>query len=279
MKLLSFFSLLLCAASTFAHPPVGIVCDSKGNIFYSDLTHVWKIEPSGRKTIAVPNVHTHELYIDRNDNLYGQQSVYSGEGTNKWYHAIWRLSNSKLDTIVPMREGFYIENYSFSRDSAGNMYWIRHLPGKWSFMKTTPQRLTSTITDGDFEKVQWIHPANGKLFYVRLGSIYSLDHSGTTRLVAAKLGGDNGHHSVFGLWSDNAGNLYVANTAKRVIQKISQDNVISVVHTSGEGWSPTGGTFDNKGILWVLETNKNNEVRATKTSFGIGRGNLADRTK
>jgi hypothetical protein len=266
MKFLFFLSLLLVVARAIAHPPVGIVCDSKGNIYYSDLEHVWKLEPSGRKTIAVRNVHTHELYIDVNDNLYGQHSVYSGETSNKWYYSIWRLSNSRLDTIVPLREGFYIENYSFARDSAGNMYWIRHLPHKWTFMKTTPQGATETIADGDFEKVQWIHPAKGKVYYVNLGSIYSMDKAGTVKVVAAKLTEHNDHNSLFGLWSDNAGNLYVANRSKRVVQKISEDGNICVVYKSGEDRYPTGGTFDKNGNMWVLEADKNNQITVTKSS-------------
>jgi hypothetical protein len=46
--------------------------DSRGNFFYTDLSHVWKIAPSGAKSIALRGVHTHELYLDREDNLYGE---------------------------------------------------------------------------------------------------------------------------------------------------------------------------------------------------------------
>ncbi len=55
--------LFLLTASVSGHPGVGIVMDSRGNIFYTDLKQVWKISPEGRKSIAVANVHTHELYL------------------------------------------------------------------------------------------------------------------------------------------------------------------------------------------------------------------------
>jgi hypothetical protein len=60
---LTAFGLLWGTAA--AHPGIGIVMDSRGNVFYTDLSHVWKVEPGGAKSIAVRGVHTHELYIDR----------------------------------------------------------------------------------------------------------------------------------------------------------------------------------------------------------------------
>ena len=58
-----------------AHPGIGIVKDSKGSIYYTDLKQVWKIT-NGNKTVVVPNVHTHELYVDKNDDLYGEGGYY-----------------------------------------------------------------------------------------------------------------------------------------------------------------------------------------------------------
>lgn len=73
MKQLYFFALgLLFAVGTTAHPGIGIVCDSRGNIFYSDLENSWKTGPDGNSTIVVHNVHSHELSLDAGDNLYGE---------------------------------------------------------------------------------------------------------------------------------------------------------------------------------------------------------------
>ena len=65
--------LLAAAAGALAHPGWGIVVDSKGNVFYTDLAQVWKVEPSGRRSVAVPRVHTHELYLDAHDHLFGER--------------------------------------------------------------------------------------------------------------------------------------------------------------------------------------------------------------
>jgi len=40
--------LFLISVLGIAHPGIGIVKDSKGNIFYTDLKQVWKISPDGK---------------------------------------------------------------------------------------------------------------------------------------------------------------------------------------------------------------------------------------
>lgn len=103
---LILFSTLISSFS-IAHPGVGIVQDSKGNIFYTDLKHVWKIQTDGKKSIAVQNVHTHELFMDEHDNLFGEHLWYEGEETDKWGHYVWRLSaDGKFEKIIPDSEGF-----------------------------------------------------------------------------------------------------------------------------------------------------------------------------
>ena len=55
--------LFLVSISGLAHPGIGIVKDSKGNIFYTDLKQVWKIDYNEKKTAVVNDVHTHELNL------------------------------------------------------------------------------------------------------------------------------------------------------------------------------------------------------------------------
>ena len=114
--------ILLFAATAAAHPSVSVVIDRQGNAYYSDLKQVWKVAPDGTKTVAVPGVHTHELYLDPQGNLYGEHLWYEGERTDKWGHYVWRRSpDGQVVKVIPNTEGF-LENYSFVRDAAGNMY-------------------------------------------------------------------------------------------------------------------------------------------------------------
>ena len=85
-------SFVLGGFAALGHPGIGVVMDKRGNVFYSDLAQVWRISPDGQKKVVVPNVHTHELGMDDQGNLYGEDSHYSGEATNKWDHSYWKLS-------------------------------------------------------------------------------------------------------------------------------------------------------------------------------------------
>ncbi len=264
--------LSVCCA---AHPGIGLVKDSKGNIYYTDLKQVWRIAPDGKKTIVVQGVHTHELYMDEKENLYGQQSTYSGEATNKWYHYIWRLNTKgKLDTIIPLTEGFYIEDFSFIWDKKGNRYWIQH----WKedrLMKTACNGKTTVIATGDFKLVQWMHILNDVLYFIRYDTVFKVEN-GITKVVAADLcSKEKAHNSLFALWSDARNNLYVANFCKRKIQQITPAGAIKDYYQSPKGWSPSSGLFDNSGNFWVMEYDSKNEVRVRKvkdTAIGNKQG-------
>ncbi len=122
MKNLLLFIILL-PLSGWAHPGIGIVKDSKGNIYYTDLKQVWKVR-NGNKTVVVPNVHTHELYVDRNDNLYGEGGYYDGKA-NKFYHYLWMYHPSgQIDTVIKMKEAYVHQDFSLARDKKGNEYYM-----------------------------------------------------------------------------------------------------------------------------------------------------------
>src|SRR5574341_836477 len=110
-RLLGLAIFLLLTPSVSAHPGIGLVMDSRGNVFYTDLKQVWKISPEGKKSIAVHNVHTHELYIDADDCLYGEQLWSEDGATNKWRHYVWKLhTDGTLEQVIKPREGFRV-NY------------------------------------------------------------------------------------------------------------------------------------------------------------------------
>ena len=118
--LLGTVVLLLSASTLQPHPGVSIVQDSHRNVFFTDLKQVWKIAPDGAKSVAVANVHTHELYLDAEDNLYGEHLW--GEG-GAWRHRVWCLKrNGAMIDIIPVRDGYPMD-YGLVRDGAGNTYW------------------------------------------------------------------------------------------------------------------------------------------------------------
>lgn len=161
LLLLLLLAMPLSLAS--AHPGVGLVRDRLGNVFYTDLVHVWRITPAGQKSIVVRNVHTHELAVDSLGNVYGEDSRYlgSGEGDDRYRHRIWRRSpNGRITYIVPWRTGFWPE-YGFVRDRSGAMYWIKCPAQRCSIHRRTASpaaaaRTTIVATPGQFTRpINW----------------------------------------------------------------------------------------------------------------------------
>jgi len=259
----------MITASVSAHPGIGIVMDSRGNVFYTDLKQVWKISPEGKKSVAVRNVHTHELYIDAEDNLYGEHLWYEGEATDKWGHYVWKLrADGTLEQVNTPCEGF-LKNYSFVRDRAGNMYWAdRGTPT--IIRKRTPD---GTITDfcktHDFRDVRWMTcSADGIVYLIDDGDLCRIASDGTVTTIARNLSerslaqffvGDQ--HRLMGLWLDQDENVYVAVYSGRLVKKVNRDGKVTVVARSNLPWSPTGGLVASNGDLYLLEYSMNNAAR------------------
>jgi hypothetical protein len=270
-KLLCIFILLSACAIVEAHPSVGIALDSRGNLFYSDLNQVWKIAPDGKKSVAVPNVHSHELYIDAEDNLYGEHLWYEGDATKKWGHRVWCLKrDGTIVDVIPAREGF-LRDYSFVRDRAGNMYWADR--GAQTFIKKrSPDGKITTHASADFRSVSWLTAtAGGALFLMDKGDLRRVAPDGKATTLASKLSGhkpapagvsDLNYH--MGLWTDGEGNVYVAIGRERLAVKVRADGGSEVFAQSSGDWAPSGGVFDRDGNLWLLEYSSTNEMRARR---------------
>ncbi len=274
-KILCLAAVLLTGATAFAHPGIGIVMDSRGNVFYTDLKQIWKISPDGKKIIAVPNVHTHELYIDAQDNLYGEHLWYEGEAIDKWGHRVWCLkADGTLLQIIPPREGFRedYKDFFFVRDLAGNMYWAdRGQP--LVIRKRTPD---GTIMDlcktHDFREVRWMTvSAEGTVYLTDDDKLRRITSDGEVSTIARdlkersffeRIWGDQ--HNLMGLWLDAKDNVYITVNSARKVKRVSRDGKVEVVARSSAPWSPTGGFVAPNGDLWLLEYGGNFTARARR---------------
>lgn len=270
----------LCVAIVFfavlatAHPGIGVVVDSRGNIFYTDLKHVWKIDPQGKQSIAVPNVHTHELYLDAVGNLFGEHLWYEGDRTGKWGHRVWRLSASgELADVIPATEGF-LTRYSFVRDAAGNMY--RAGPADCSAAETSKRTAVCRISnDGamtriagpaGFADIRWMAVSpEGTVYLIDSGRLWRVKVGGAAQMVAAnlvshrspigKLTGltDGDRHALMGLWPDTNGDVYVASYAGGRVLKVAPNGTVSVFYRASGVWAPAGVTVTKNEVV-VLES-------------------------
>ena len=274
MKPISFLFAFIISLVTAAHPGVGIVQDSKGNVYYTDLAQVWKISPEGKQSIVVAHVHTHELYMDESDNLFGEHLWYNGEQKNTWGYYVWRLSAAgKLEKVIPDTEGFR-ETYSFVRDHFGQMYWADRTNACQTVVRQNADHSTSTMGNHCFENIRKIESLpDGSVVLVDFQDVKKIDKQGRLTTVASKIADKawtkstiSNQNSVMSVWSDARGNLYTAVSSLRSIKKFGFDGMEEVVFKSSFPWSPSGGMVDAKGNLWILECSMTNAVRVQRLS-------------
>jgi hypothetical protein len=268
--------LFLISFTIAAHPGIGIVKDSKGNIYYTDLKQVWKISSDGSKSKVVTGVHTHELYIDEQDNLYGEHLWYNGEAQNTWGHYAWCLkSNGELVKEIKPTEGF-LTNYSFVRDSSGNMYWVERFTTS-RIMKKSKNGVITKIAEGKFGFIGWLFASkNGSLYFTENNKLHKLstdNRSGCYRIetLAENIGSRSADFTVmghnydsYGIWTDASENIYLAMIDSKKVIRIGTDGKSETIPGTNSLWTVCSGVFDDNGNMWVLENSPTNEVRARK---------------
>jgi hypothetical protein len=261
MRAAILFFLLFACVPVLGHPPVSVVLDSKGNAYYSDLNAVWQVAPNGAKRIVVPDVHTHELYLDAHDNLYGEHLWYEGERTDKWGHYVWKRDAAGRVTIVKPRTEGFLTNYSFVRDRAGNMYWAS-LDRK-SVMKG------GRVHARGFRDIRWMNAmADGTVVLVDAGDVVRIAPDGRAVRLARDIAKTTllrphvpDRHAIMGIWFDRSGNVYVAHAAQGEVKRITPGGRVTVVAKSPLPWSPCGGAIAPNGELVLLEYDVRNAVR------------------
>lgn len=269
-----FFLLLLLPLIGQAHPGIGIVKDSKGNIYYTDLKQVWRIT-KGNKTVIVPNVHTHELYVDQNDHLYGEGGYYDDKAV-KFYHYLWMYRpNGQIDTVIGMKEAYVLQDFSLARDRKGNQYYIKRflIPHTDTnhIYQVSPEGKETIFATGNFKNVNWLHPQDdGCLFYVSDNAIYKVDTLGNIRLVKKHVGNtkpslrfSGNNIMIWGVWQDNAKNIYAAVFSDQTVKRIDAAGNMTDIYKSKGNWAPLHGVYDSDNNLWVLESSDKNDVRVT----------------
>ncbi|MBI3481746.1 MAG: hypothetical protein HY015_02000 [Bacteroidetes bacterium] len=256
----------------FGHPSVSIIMDSKGNVYYSDLKQVWKISTNGKKTIVVNGVHTHELFLDEADNLYGEHLWYNGEKANTWGYYVWKLSpDGKLEKIIPPTEGFP-NNYSFVRDKNGNMYLADRESKCQKVVRISKDGTKTKPGDHCLENIRWmVCDAEGIVYLIDLHDLKKVDQQGYVKTLAKDLPDKkfsqlfvDPPHYLSGLSLDKQENIYVADYSGRQVKKVTPTKQVSVFAETKIPWSPTGSLLAPNGDFWILENSMTNDVRVER---------------
>lgn len=267
-----FVSLAFVFATLFsqAHPGIGIVYDGDQTIYYTDLTHVWRLNTTtGIAEIYIENVHTHELYLDKEGNLYGEHYWYI-ESQQVFKNYIWKVDrNGKFQKIRGDQEGEN-EDFSFVRDESFASYFLRKKDSNYEIVKK------DSLSESVLHSAPLNHPAwkylssQNELLFIDYPSVYSANEDELKVLsedISAKrfpFSMQSDHHSIYGLWTDQSENVYVAIYGGREIKKINQSGESTRVLKTSFLWSPVNGIFDKHQNLWVMECKIGGAIRVRK---------------
>jgi hypothetical protein len=241
MRRVPLAALLLAVSPALAHPGWGIVVDAEGAVYYTDLKQVLRIAPNGGTTVVVPNVHTHELYLDAQDNLYGENLRYDNP---RWLHYFWRRTpDGRVERIVPEHEPFKGEpDPSMVRDRAGNQYWAQKPGGP--IMKNQ-----TVLARGTFRDIRFLTATpDGTVYFIDTFDLMRVTPDGRVSAVARGLTTEDlipprAHNQIMGLWTDRTGNVYLADLKDNVVKRVAPAGAVSVVAKSHWPWEVSGGAI------------------------------------
>jgi len=238
-----------------AHPSWGIVVNRAGEIYYSDLETVWKIDRSGHVSVARAGVdgrHVHELSIDANDNVYGQD--YDGTSMHTW-------------KLTPSGKVTFSNAAGVWRDRSGNDYFVdenEHLRTQTRILKNGKPFAGGRFghADGDATHAQFGHigaiTITDAIYVTDDPFVRRVTLDGKVTTIAKDL--DRPHAkdaydfgSLMGIAAAPNGDVYVADFRNRRVVKIAK-GVVTTVTTSPAPWSPAGVAVGPHGEIYALET-------------------------
>jgi sugar lactone lactonase YvrE len=278
--IITIVALLSFAVRVAAHPASGIVVDHKGNVYFSDLETIWKIDPQGKLTVfraGVSGRHVHELTIDEQDNVYGADVSYV-PSTKQWLSDVWSMTPEGKLTYLLEPTTNPPRGMSIWRDRGGNMYLVdqnNHLKQQTLLVRRTPDGNVSTFAGSAYGQFDGKGPqarfssingmafgGDGSLYLADGTSVRRVTLDGNVTTIARDLnfrtlkdkptlfGGAYG--SLAGLTVAANGNVYVADAGNRRLLKINRDGNVEVVLRSDPPYFPNG-VFATANELYVLE--------------------------
>jgi len=286
MRLKIFLLLVLLGLSAFfpaaagAHPATGIVVDTQGRIYFSDLETIWRLDAEGRLTVfraGGRGRHVHELSIDGEGRIYGAEETYEPR-TKRWISSVWRMTPDGRETYIVEQTHEPPRGASVWRDHAGNTYFVEqnnHTKRETLLLRRSPDGRVETLAGGAYGHADGRGAeakfgsvggltigADGSLYLTDNGSLRRVATDGTVRTLATGLDAKSlddvtvskrTHGSLMGVAVDKAGNAYVADHGNRRVLRVTPEGKVERILSAEPPWSPTGVATDGDGGILVLE--------------------------
>ncbi len=282
--------LVFLSEDALAHPAWGIVVDNQAQVFVSDLETIWKIDAQGKQSVfraGVSGRHIHELAIDENGNVYGEDLTYESE-TQRYITAIWKMTPAGGFTYILAPTSNPPKGISIWKDRNGNTYslqWNNSSDREVLLLKRTPEGNVSTLigreqSGSKFRQVVlssiggMAFGADGSLYLTDRTSIQKVTLAGTVTMIARNIAAESSANqktqssntSLSGIAVDSSNNIYAADFGNRRVLKITPNGNTTSLLRAEESWSPSGVAFRN-GDLYILETgNASQRPRIRKLS-------------
>jgi hypothetical protein len=267
---------LLWASSLLAHPAWGIVVDRGGNVIFSDLETIWRIDVHGKLTVLRPGVsgrHVHDISIDAAGNLYGADLSYLGE-LQGYRNAIWRMAPSgQLTWLIPAVQTLP-RGAGVWRDRSGNTYAIEednHTRRQTLLVRRTPAGAVLVVAGGRYghadgtgarasfsNVIGGAFGPDGSLYLADGATVRKVTPQGVVTTLAAGLDTDTRARevldfaSLMGIAAAPNGDVYVADFRNRRVLRISH-GIVTITARAEPPWSPTGVAAGPNGDLFLLE--------------------------
>ncbi len=281
LALFAVVVILIFTPAARAHPASGIVVDRKGQIYFSDLETIWKLDTSRKLSVFRPGVsgrHVHEITIDDQDNVYGEDISYE-PATKKWISDVWKITPEGALTYIVAPTTDPPRALTMWRDREGNTYFIdqnNHLKRSTLLLRRTPDGKLTTFaggayghrdgkgTDAQFSSVGGMtFGVDGSLYLTDGVSLRKVTMDGTVTTVATNLNVRTSEDKpvlfeglygiLAGLTVNTNGVIYLADAGNRRLLKINPDGKVEVVLRTDPPFFPNGAFATPSGDVYVLE--------------------------
>jgi hypothetical protein len=262
--LLAGLLLVLAPTLASAHPAWGIVADSQGRVYFSDLETVWRLDPDGHLSVfrpGVEGVHVHELALAADGAVKGDQLSYNP--ANETYHAgIWRRGADGRESWLLDPSTAPPNGTGLAVDRAGNSYTTQWLSNDdrrtmlWRHRADGRSELLAGPLQAASRYRQIVVASVGGMAFAPDGALLFGDGVFIRRLAPGGAVGDLYRgapgSNIRGVAPDADGTVYATDFANHRVLAIGGDGKARIIHRSEPGWAPSGLTATG-GRLLVLE--------------------------